>query len=206
MISAHRVGHGLARPRELRYFVYVPLNIYAKRNASVSAPQRGRLAADVIEELTAWGPREWVTAVKRWHRGPLGAITLVHLNVIAELQMRGPLSMSHLAEALGVSVASATGIIGRMEDRGLVERRRTDDDRRVVMVHTTAKGAGIFRAIEVRRRGRLAKLLDQLTEEELSGFVIGLRALRRARAAIVAGEGDTEPSGEDASAELEAGR
>ena len=184
----------LAPHRGLRYFIYVSLNIYAKRKASPEARQRERLAADVMDELTAWGPREWVRAVKSWHRGPLGAITLVHLNVIAELQMRGPMSMSHLAEALGVSVASATGIIGRMEDRRLVDRRRTDDDRRVVMVHPTAKGAGIFRAIEVRRRSRLEKLLDQLTDEELTGFVIGLRALRQARSTMMASEAAGRPA------------
>ncbi len=178
----------LAPDPKVRYFVYVPLNIYVKRTSSPAATRRERLAADVLNELTAWDPREWITAVKRWHRGPLGAITLVHLNVIAELDMRGPMSMSHLAEALGVSVASATGIVGRMADRGLVERRRTDDDRRVVMVHPTTKGAGIFRAMEARRRGRLAKLLDHLTDEEMTGFVVGLRALRAARTTVAAGD------------------
>jgi DNA-binding MarR family transcriptional regulator len=166
----------------------VPLNIYTKRSSSPIAARRGQLASDVLDELTAWDPREWITAVKRWHRGPLGTITLVHLNVIAELDMRGPLSMSHLAEALGVSVASATGIVDRMEGRGLVERGHTNDDRRVVMVSPTAKGSGLFRAIEARRRSRLSKLLDHLTDEEMVGFVVGLRALRQARANVAAGE------------------
>jgi DNA-binding MarR family transcriptional regulator len=157
----------------------VPLNIYAKRTSSDA---RDRVAADLLNELTAWDPREWITAVKRWHRGPLGAVTLVHLNVIAELEVRGPMSMGHLADALGVSVASATGIVSRMEDRRLVERRHGGPDRRVVMVHPTAKGGGIFRALEVRRRSRLAKLLEHLTEDEMAGFIVGLRALRQARA------------------------
>ncbi len=48
--------------------------------------------------------------------------------------------MSKLADALDVSVASLTGIIDRMEARGLVERRREPGDRRVVLVHRTAGG------------------------------------------------------------------
>ena len=39
--------------------------------------------------------------------------------------------MSQLAEALDVSQASATGIVDRMEQRGLVSRQRNDEDRRV---------------------------------------------------------------------------
>ena len=48
--------------------------------------------------------------------------------------------MGDLAEELDVSVASATGIVDRMEQRGLVERRHGPDDRRVVMVDLTATG------------------------------------------------------------------
>ena len=55
---------------------------------------------------------------------PGGALSLVHLNVLAVLQEEGPLPMSGLAESLDVSHASATGIVDRMEQRGLVERRR----------------------------------------------------------------------------------
>ena len=46
--------------------------------------------------------------------------------------------MGRLAEILDVSMSSATGIIDRMEERGLVERTRVPDDRRVVMVRPTA--------------------------------------------------------------------
>ena len=76
--------------------------------------------------------------------------------------------------------ASATGIVDRMEQRGLVERRRDDDDRRVVRVALTATGA-TFGGIAAERRERLAALLDELTEAELDGFLAGLRAMRRGR-------------------------
>ena len=136
--------------------------------------RRDRLADDLLSELTAWNPREWITAIKRWHRGPLGALTLVHLNVIAELEMHGQMSMGQLAEALDVSVASATGIVSRMEHRGLVERRHAGSDRRVVMVGPTATGSKIFGEMEARRRARLGKLLEHLTDDELAGFATGL--------------------------------
>ena len=89
--------------------------------------------------------------------------------------------MSKLADALDVSVASLTGIIDRMEDRGLVGRRREPGDRRVVLVYTTDAGAAVFTEMAVERRKDLEPLLDRMTDDELESFLVGLRALRRVR-------------------------
>ena len=148
---------------------------------SSAAAARRQLVADLLNELTGWDPRDRMGAFRRWHRG---ALSLVHLNVLAVLEAEGPLPMSRLAEALDVSDASATGIVDRMERRGLVERRHGTDDRRVVAVHLTERGSAIFREIEEHRRDRLAQVLGELTEEELSGFLVGVRALGAARARL----------------------
>ena len=112
---------------------------------------------------------------------PGGALSLVHLNVLAVLDVDGPLPMRGLAETLDVSQASATGIIDRMEQRGLVERRRADDDRRVVRVALTEEGRNLIAGLATERREHLAMMLDQLTDDELAGFLLGARALHCAR-------------------------
>ena len=56
------------------------------------------------------------------------------------LDTEGPTSMGRLAEALDISVASMTGIVDRMEERGLVERRHEGKDRRVVLVLPDRRG------------------------------------------------------------------
>ena len=104
----------------------------------------------IVDELTTWNPRERMGVFRKWLEGSL---SLVHLNVLTVLEAAGPLSMSKLAEALDVSVASATGIVDRMEKRGLVERRHDDADRRVVLVHPTEPAGGLRRHGEMRRRG-----------------------------------------------------
>ncbi len=124
---------------------------------------------------------------RNWHRG---ALSLIQLNVVAVLEAEGPLPMSRLADELDVSVASATGIVDRMERRGMVQRRHATDDRRVVDVHLTEQGTGIFRDLEAHRREHLARLLGELTEEELAGFLKGIRAIRAARKRLV---GPLEP-------------
>lgn len=148
---------------------------------------RRRLAEGVLDELTAWNPRERKRAFKSWLAGSL---SLVHLHVLTILEADGPQSMSHLAEALDVSDASATGIIDRMEQRKLVERQADSDDRRMVVVHMLEAGSEIFRQLAAHRRQSLTRLLERLTDEELSALLTGLRALRVAREAE-AREGST---------------
>jgi DNA-binding MarR family transcriptional regulator len=156
----------------------VPLNIRSARSDA-----RRRLANDVLEELTAWNPRDRRQAFKSWLAGSL---SLVHLHVLTILESDGPLSMSHLADALDVSVASATGIVDRMEQRNLVERLPDVDDRRLVVVHMREAGAEIFKQLAEHRRQSLIRLLDRLSARELQGLRIGLRALRMAREAEAA--------------------
>jgi DNA-binding MarR family transcriptional regulator len=150
------------------------------------------LVREVLDEMTAWNPREFITAFQRWHQG---AISLIHLNVLTILESGGPVSMSGLAEALDISVASVTGVVDRMESRGLVKRQRHPDDRRVVLVAPAAGGRKIFGEIDRRRRQGLAKLLSHLADDELAGLLAGHRALRAARADMI-GKSDGREVGE----------
>ena len=139
---------------------------------------RRPLADDVLDELTSWQSRLRMAMFQSWARNTL---SLIHLSVLAALEAHGPLSMTKLAETMGVSVASATGIVTRMEKRGVVRRRHDEADRRVVLVEITEGGAKVSQVMESFRRKRLAKLLDGLTDDELASFLLGLRALGAVR-------------------------
>ena len=161
----------------------VSLTISAAHSISGRSKRRRKLADDLLEQLTVWTPRERMGMFRAWSRDTL---SLIHLNVLTLIEVDGPMSMGRLATALDVSVASATGIVSRMTARGVVERRRDVDDRRVVLVHPTAAGTRIFQSLEDHRRGRLAELLEQLSEDEMAGFLLGLRALHAARTQVAA--------------------
>jgi DNA-binding MarR family transcriptional regulator len=151
----------------------------AARAALKSAPAQRELVQQALAELTAWNPREFITAFQRWHQG---SISLIHLNVLTLLEASGPMSMGRLADALDISVASITGVIDRMEARGLVERRRDAEDRRVVLVQPAKGARKVFGEIDNRRRKGMQMLLARLSDEELTGLLQGHRALRQARA------------------------
>lgn len=153
----------------------------AGRAVEAATERHQPLADDVLAELTSWQSRLRMAAFQAWARGTL---SIVHLSVLAALEANGPMSMTKLAETMDVSVASATGIVTRMEKRGVVRRRHIEDDRRVVLVEITRAGARVSSVMENHRNQRLRKLLDGLTDEELGSFLLGLRALSAARARL----------------------
>ena len=156
--------------------------------ATINAPlsnelRREVLIEDVLGELTSIRMKDWMGALKRWQQG---ALSMVHLNVLMLLQSSGPLPMSHLADLLDVSVASATGIVDRMAKRGVVERRHSETDRRVVEIHLTRRGIAVFTVMESERKKRLKKLVALMSDAELAALLVGLRAFRDAREKYVA--------------------
>ncbi len=146
---------------------------------------RDDMIEQVLAELSANAPMRMMRSMRRWPSGPL---SLIHLHVLMLLADEGPQRMHGLAETLDVSQASMTGIVDRMEQRGLVERRRDDEDRRVIRVALSDGGQQILQGMGTERRGRLAALLGELSDEELNALLIGSRALHRVRERMHANE------------------
>jgi DNA-binding MarR family transcriptional regulator len=150
---------------------------------TLSNRRRDAMLRAIVDELTNWNPRERMGMFRKWLEGSL---SIVQLHVLTVLETAGPLPMGKLADALDVSVASATGIVDRMEQRGLVERRHDETDRRIVLVHPTDAGRAVFNDLAEMRRAGLVNILDRLTNDELKALLVGLRAMSKARAAQLA--------------------
>ena len=70
---------------------------------------------------------------------------LLHL-----LDEEGPLRMSDVAERLGCDASNVTGLVDRLEAKGLVERRPHERDRRVKLLAATAKGHELHKLFHER--------------------------------------------------------
>jgi DNA-binding MarR family transcriptional regulator len=77
-------------------------------------------------------------------------------------------TMSELAEDIGAPLSTASGIGERLARRGLVQRERRPEDRRVVVVRLTKKGETAAGKLRAQIDGLLRRVAGALTEEELA--------------------------------------
>jgi DNA-binding MarR family transcriptional regulator len=65
--------------------------------------------------------------------------------VLATLGYAGGLPFGEIGEKMMVTVSNLTGIVDRLEEKGLVARERDSDDRRVIRVRLTERGAKLYK-------------------------------------------------------------
>ena len=86
------------------------------------------------------------------------------------LYRKEEVNMSEIAEYVHVPLNTATGLVGRLEKRGLIERSRSEEDKRVVLIRFSNKGLKQFKllAAEMIRYG--TRIFSELTDEEIALF------------------------------------
>jgi DNA-binding MarR family transcriptional regulator len=117
----------------------------------------------ILDQLTPLVARQRKALVQQ---GCFRQISSTHLHVLYMLVSGGALPMGKLADQLDVSLPNVTGIIERMVERGLVERTRNDDDRRIVEVGITDAGRRVIDEIDMVKRQEMANVISRLTPEE----------------------------------------
>jgi DNA-binding MarR family transcriptional regulator len=107
-------------------------------------------------------------------------ISMTHFAVLTLLRHHDAMPMHRLADLIGASMPSVTGIVDRMEERGLVERVRVPDDRRVVLVQPTRAGLDLVDEAELVRSDLIKQALGRLSEDELAELARIVTRLREA--------------------------
>ena len=87
--------------------------------------------------------------------------------------------MSRLADWLGIGAPNATGLLDRMEQRGLVERVRDAEDRRVVLARATDLGLAAVAEHDGWRVELIEDLLGPLPTEQVLALAASVRRARR---------------------------
>ncbi len=140
--------------------------------ATITTPPTGSHTDAAVSELLALVARERASHVRRWCRQD---ISMTALHVLMVLEASGPLAMSRLADILEVAVSNATGIVSRMEERGLVRRTHDETDRRVVFVTATDAGRRVLEDREFMRAEQLRQVLAAMTDQGRADFVRAIR-------------------------------
>lgn len=87
--------------------------------------------------------------------------------VMLLLYRRGEVNMTQVSDYLDVPLNTVTGIVDRMEKRGLLERRRSAEDKRVVTIQMTGQGMTCIKDILDQVFRYEQSVLNRLTPQEL---------------------------------------
>ena len=101
-------------------------------------------------------------------------VTLTQYRTLVVLASRGPQNLAGLAEAVGVTPATATRMCDRLVRKGLIRRRTERDDRRQVRVALTAEGRSLVDAVTGRRRQEIGRIMSEIPAEQQAVLVHGL--------------------------------
>jgi len=102
-------------------------------------------------------------------------VTPTQLSVLKLLQEIGDLSLGSLSKEIKAHNSTVTGIVDRMEAAGLVERARSDEDRRVWIIRLTTAGRKVAEKARVSPWDLLHHALEQLSPSEQEKLTALLR-------------------------------
>jgi MarR family transcriptional regulator, organic hydroperoxide resistance regulator len=120
--------------------------------ANVAASSPAAEAWALMQRLFAPQRRRFMALAAEYELSP------PQLGALKALDPEHPLAMSELAGVLGCDNSNVTGIVDRLEHRGLVERRPADHDRRVKLLALTGEGLALRESLA----GRLHAPPEQL--------------------------------------------
>jgi DNA-binding MarR family transcriptional regulator len=92
--------------------------------------------------------RQW----EQWH------VTLPQLRVLYQVRRTPGITTGELAPLLGITVSTTSGLVGKLADRGLVERSFAPDDRRQIPLRLTPQGEALVGEL----RGPAVTFLDEV--------------------------------------------
>ncbi|HEY3858016.1 MAG TPA: MarR family transcriptional regulator [Gammaproteobacteria bacterium] len=98
---------------------------------------------------------------------------------LREITAHGSLTTGALAQAVALSPATLTGILDRLEARGLVSRERRPEDKRRVVVSLTAHGQQMAQELPSPLQERFGSRMTELSTDEQTAIRIALSSIVR---------------------------
>ena len=137
---------------------------------------------EAARQVLALYPRIYFACHTRHVRDPISRQLLSRhqASVLDHLDELDPTTVNDLARHLGVTAATMSLALDRLERKGYVARMRDHADRRRVHVRLTAAGVRVRSASSVLDPPRVEALMARLTDEERDAAIRGLALLASA--------------------------
>jgi DNA-binding MarR family transcriptional regulator len=141
---------------------------------SKSPPSPHDCAAGILDII----PAVMRTIRTRMRQEAAFELTVVQFRALARAVRTGGISVSEIAEHVGLTLPSASKLVDGLVKRGYLRRRIHPSDRRISMIEPTAKGKRALQTARGAARKHLATLLEHLPNRDRSVIVTAMEALR----------------------------
>ncbi len=111
---------------------------------------------------------------KHAHQHGFSATQFMVMGLMEQVQEDEPLTISLIAERLGLDPATVVHTIDSLEKRGLVQRRRGQRDRRQVFVEFMEAGREARQEMKQRFTMHIRAIFDAMSDEGRSSLLLGL--------------------------------
>lgn len=148
------------------------------RYMQVSSRDTGE-SVDVVDGVLA-ASRALVAVAAKSLAAAEEEVTLPQYRALVVLATRGPQRMTELADALEVNQSTVTRMCDRLDRKGLIERERPEDNRRIVIVTIAPTGRQLVGAVMRRRRSLIRAILRKMTPGAQHDLVAALAAFAEA--------------------------
>jgi len=101
------------------------------------------------------------------------------MTALATIEHRGPLTPSELAEYEGIKRPTATRVLQRLLEAGLIERTADPTDGRSAVVSATRDGVALLKKLRSRKTAYLAQRLRELPDEDVKALERAAGVLER---------------------------
>lgn len=105
------------------------------------------------------------------------SVSAPQLACLSTLYFKGPLPSSMIARSILVNSSTVTGIIDRLEKKGLVRRVRNSRDRRVINIELTEAGEDLAKKAPPPVQQKIVMGLETLPLSRIKEIVDGLQSL-----------------------------
>ena len=97
-------------------------------------------------------------------------LSIPQFDLLSTLTEREALTQQDLAERLYVTKSNVSGLVDRLVEAGLVERRAVPDDRRSHALHLTERGRGLAERGLAAQRAYVTRTLGRLPPGDLAAL------------------------------------
>lgn len=98
--------------------------------------------------------------------GSHSKMTANDMHVIEAIGLEGCKNMSAVSKSLGVTMGTLTTAVNALVKKGYVERVRSEEDRRVVLVSLSQRGKEAYRRHEKFHQEMISQVIADLNSEE----------------------------------------